>query len=199
MYTPRHFAEHDPGKIAALIRDNPFGTLVSMADGQTEVSHLPFLYDQEAGVLLGHVARANPHWQTIGTAREVLVIFQGPHAYVSPSWYSSPGVPTWNYAVVHVRGQVRIFDETERLQPVVDTLTRKYESQEPEPWYGPYDLRMLENIVGVEICITGIQAKFKLSQNRPAEDRAAVSARLRVNAPSQGQRLAQLMDENERG
>ncbi|MGJ8670332.1 MAG: FMN-binding negative transcriptional regulator [Oceanococcus sp.] len=197
MYTPKHFAESDPGKIAALIRDNAFGALVSVVDHQSEVTHTPFLYDQEAGLLLGHVARANPHWESLDSAQDVLVIFQGPHAYVSPSWYSGSGVPTWNYAAVHVRGSASTFDDVKRLQTLVEALSHKYESQNDEPWLGPYNPRMLGNIVGIEISITEIQGKFKLSQNKSAVDRAAVSSQLQADGPSEGQRLAQLMDENE--
>ncbi len=110
--------------------------------------------------------------------QEVLVIFQGEHAYVSPSWYSAPGVPTWNYQAVHVYGRVNLFTCAERLASVVDSLTEKYESVFETPWQPEYKASLLSAIVGVEITISEIQAKYKLSQNRPEQDRVAVAKQL---------------------
>lgn len=197
MYTPSYFSETDPARIASLIEANAFGVLISVVDGRASASHIPFLYDQTDGVLLGHLARANPQWKTLSSAQDVLVIFQGPHAYVSPSWYQGPGVPTWNYAVVHIHGEAATFDEPERLRTLVDALTGRYESSHSPPWSGFYDHRMLESIVGIEIRITDIQGKFKLSQNRSAEDRQSVCGHLRDGGLSEAERLARMMEDNE--
>jgi transcriptional regulator len=197
MYPPPHFLENDDAKLATLIRENAFGALVSVVDGRATATHIPFLYDQEAGVLLGHVARANPQWGSLDQAQDVLVIFQGPHAYVSPSWYNSPGVPTWNYAIVHIHGIATTFDAPERLHALVSKLTDQYESSNEEPWSGQYNPRMLENIVGIEIHISSIEGKFKLSQNRPLEDREAVSSKLIEIDGSEAQKVAEMMRKNE--
>jgi len=197
MYIPAHFAEHDQARIEALIRENAFGILVSVADGLARASHIPFLYDPGRGVLLGHLARANPQWETLASAQDVMVIFQGPHAYVSPTWYTRPGVPTWNYAVVHVHGRATTFDDPERLRNLVEGLSGVYEAGSAAPWSGEYNSRMLEMIVGFEIAITDLQAKFKLSQNRPEEDRQAVAAALQASSDPGDRRLAALMLMNE--
>jgi len=181
MYIPEHFKEIDLERIAAVIKDNAFGMLVTAPGGMPFVSHLPFIYEQGAhghGKLLGHLARANPQGQHLAAGDEVLVVIQGPHAYVSPSWYASPGVPTWNYAVVHLRGKPRLIENEYELTDLVERLTRIHESGLPVPWSS--DLiadrrpKLLNMIVGFEIEITDVQAKFKLSQNRPLEDQRRV-------------------------
>lgn len=197
MYIPSHFLETDRTKLAALIHDNAFGALVSVVDGKAAASHIPFIYDESSGVLLGHVARANTQWETLSKAQDVLVIFQGPHAYISPTWYNGPGVPTWNYAIVHIHGTATTFDDVERLGTVVETLTDTYESFNEPPWSGTYNPQMLEMIVGIEIHITSIEGKFKLSQNRSSEDRRSVSSKLHAIEGSEASRLAGMMDNNE--
>ncbi len=197
MYSPPYFSENDNLKLAELIRENGFGVLVSVIDGRAIATHIPFLYDQETGVLLGHVARANPQWESLAYAQDVLVIFQGPHAYVSPSWYESPGVPTWNYAIVHIHGSTTTFDAPERLAKLLSRLTDQYESSSEAPWSGRYDPRLLKNIVGIEVQIASIEAKFKLSQNRSAEDRKRVRSKLNEIGGSEAQKVASMMQENE--
>ena len=181
MYIPEHFKETNSERISALIEANSFGMLVTAPDGAPFVSHLPFIFDQAAGAkgkLFCHMARANPQWQHFSSCGEVLVVFQGPHAYVSPSWYSSPGVPTWNYAVVHLRGKTRLIESEYELEALVERLTHVYESHRPNPWKpsltGEQRTKLLNMIVGFEIEITDVQAKFKLSQNRPLEDQQNV-------------------------
>ena len=139
---------------------------------------MPFLFDKVRGVLIGHLARSNPQWQQIQNQR-VLVTLQGDHAYVSPSWYESAGVPTWNYQAVHIEGIAESFADTERLKRVVDTLTEKNESRYPVPWKPDYAASMLRGIVGVEIDIASVQCKFKLSQNRSPLDQENVKAEIR--------------------
>lgn len=181
MYLPDHFKESDPERLAALIRDYPFGMLVTVHEGLPCVSHIPFLYecrDNGVSLLVGHVARANPQWQDLSQNQTALVVFQGPHAYVSPNWYESPGVPTWNYAVVHVYGKARLVEDEEAIERLVERLTAVYESEQPSPWKsglsGARRTKLLEMIVGFEIEVQEIQGKFKLSQNRPSEDQRSV-------------------------
>ena len=181
MYIPEFFKETNPERISTLVEGNSFGMLVTAPDGVPFVSHLPFIFDHAAGSkgkLLCHMARANPQWQHFSSCSEVLAVFQGPHAYVSPSWYSSPGVPTWNYAVVHLRGKPRLIESESELEALVERLTHVYESHMPSPWKpnlaGERRTKLLNMIVGFEIEVTDIQGKFKLSQNRPLEDQQRV-------------------------
>lgn len=181
MYIPEFFKETNPERISTLVEGNSFGMLVTAPDGVPFVSHLPFIFDHAAGSkgkLLCHMAQANPQWQHFSSCSEVLAVFQGPHAYVSPSWYSSPGVPTWNYAVVHLRGKPRLIESESELEALVERLTHVYESHMPSPWKpnlaGERRTKLLNMIVGFEIEVTDIQGKFKLSQNRPIEDQQRV-------------------------
>jgi len=201
MYIPEHFQENGRERLIAFIRDHSFGLLVSNRDGLPFASHLPFLL--EAGAdgdarLLGHMARANAQWRSFENGDPVLAIFQGPHAYVSPSWYLSPGVPTWNYAVVHVYGRTRLIDDAQVTRALLERLTAVHESRSAQPWKlsaaeAQYD-RLLDAIVGFEIQITDIQGKFKLSQNRPAQDRREVIERLRKAGSACDVALADLME-----
>lgn len=200
MYAPEHFNDTNPERIAALIEGNSFGMLVTAPNGEPFVSHLPFIFDRAAGTngnLLCHMARANPQWQHFSSCSEVLVVFQGPHAYVSPSWYSSPGVPTWNYAVVHVRGRPRLIENETELEGLIEQLTHVYEAHMPNPWKpnlsGERRTKLLNMIVGFEIEITDIQAKFKLSQNRPPEDQQNVVEKLGQSSNQTEVAVAKLM------
>jgi transcriptional regulator len=195
MYVPGHFAESDAAKLSRLIGENGFGLLVTVTERKPVASHVPFLYEKERNVLLAHVARANPQWQHFSNDADVMVVFQGPHAYVSPSWYRAPGVPTWNYAVAHVYGRARALEDAAALKGIVEKLTAKYESHYEKPWTPAYDPRMLNAIVGIEVAITEVQGKFKLSQNRPADDRAAVIERLDSSGSEAGRAVAVLMKE----
>lgn len=203
MYIPEHFEETNFERISLLIEGNSFGMLVTVTDGLPFVSHLPFIFDRSVdskGKLLCHMARANPQWQSFATDREVLAVFQGPHAYVSPSWYSTPGVPTWNYAVVHVRGKPRLIDGESELEALVERLSQVFESQLSRPWRpnfaGERRAQLLSMIVGFEIEVTDIQAKFKLSQNRSPEDQENVIERLAQSTNQTEIALAKLMSEN---
>jgi transcriptional regulator len=202
MYIPEHFKETNPARISALIAGHPFGMLVTAPEGVPFVSHLPFLFERSAGSqgkLLGHMARANPQWQHFSTGSEVLAVFQGPHAYVSPSWYSSPGVPTWNYAVVHLRGKPRLIAGEAELEALLEKLTRVHESPMPSPWEpkltGERRAKLLDMIVGFEIEVTHIQGKFKLSQNRPLEDQQNVVKALSLSNNQTDTAVAELMSE----
>lgn len=176
LYVPSHFRVEDRGELVAFMRANAFATLVSSGEAGLHVSHVPLLVDVdgEAVRLRGHVARANKQWEALEGAREVLAIFHGPHAYVSPTWYAShPAVPTWNYAVVHAQGKARLMEEAE-LHEVVMELSAHYEAGNKPPWKmselpAAYASSMLAMIVGFEIEVESLEGKFKLSQNRTAE------------------------------
>ena len=187
MYLPHHFRERRLEVLHAFIERHPLGVLVTAVDGAPVADHVPMLLAREQGphgTLRGHVARANTLWRTTTDGAEVLVVFHGADAYVSPAWYPSKQtdgkvVPTWNYSVVHARGRIRFFDDEARLHALVSSLTDHFERARPEPWSiadapADYVRAMLRAIVGFEIEVSDLAGKFKASQNRPAEDRAAV-------------------------
>jgi len=177
MYIPKHFEITDEAAIAKFIHTNSFGQLISLHDAAIVSTHMPFLFDAESRILVGHLAKANPQWQQIHK-QKVLVTLQGDHGYVSPSWYESTGVPTWNYQAVHIEGIAESFTDPEKLKSVVDTLTKQNESAYTVPWEPDYAASMLRGIIGIEITITSIQCKFKLSQNRSAQDQSNVREQL---------------------
>jgi len=186
MYIPQLNRVEDREAINAFIRAHSFATLISTNDDGIVASHLPVLLDEKTNVLRSHMARANEQWKHFAGAEEVLCIFQGPHAYVSPSWYEEQRtVPTWNYAVAHVYGKPALADDAELKQIVFDT-TAKFESPMPTPWTIPLSdqeiTAMLKAIVGFKIDITRVEVKFKLGQNRSREDQAKMLRNLQ-NAP----------------
>jgi transcriptional regulator len=172
MYVPEHFREADLARLDWLVSHDAFGTLVSIVDGAPFASHLPVLYRRESSqvVVTGHWARPNPQWRDIEGQR-VLFIFHGPHTYISPRWYVEPRrhVPTWNYAVAHLYGHIRLVSERAALERIVSALAYKYESGHPDAWSlanaDPGNLAMLRGIVGFELTVEEIQLKFKLNQN----------------------------------
>jgi transcriptional regulator len=177
MYIPKHFEITDETEISKFIEANSFGQLISLIDTEIVSTHIPFLFDAESRVLLAHMAKANPQWQQI-QEQKVLVTLQGEHAYISPCWYESAGVPTWNYQAVHIRGIAESFTDPKKLKRVVDKLTEQNESSYPDPWQSDYAASMLRGIIGFEISITSIQCKFKLSQNRSVQDQSNVQKQL---------------------
>lgn len=183
MYLPAHFAVADPAVLTAFIAEHPFATLCGAVDGSPIATHLPLLYDADngpCGRLLGHMARQNPHWRGFESGMEHLAIFQGPHAYVSPTWYASgPAVPTWNYAAVHAVGRPVIVTDADKERTLLDRLIAAFEKE----WSlaelpQTYVEGMMKGIVTFEIPLTRIEGKFKMSQNRDAVDRARVAERL---------------------
>jgi transcriptional regulator len=211
MYLPKHFEETDTAVLHALIAAHPLGTLVTQHEGNLVADHIPFLIDPargEHGTLLAHVARANPVWKTLlANTSESLVIFQGPQAYISPSWYPSKyehgkAVPTWNYAVVHAHGVARAIDDPNWLLPFVTRLTNIHEATnvatEAVPWQvsdAPPDYidSMIKAIVGIEIPLTKLVGKWKVSQNRPEPDKLGVIAGLTGRAGENALQMAQLV------
>ncbi|GAB7538677.1 FMN-binding negative transcriptional regulator [Burkholderia sp. 3C] len=183
MYLPAHFTEARPDALHALIAAHPFGTLVTHGDGGLDANHLPFELDPAGGtlgVLHAHVARANPVWQQVANGAPVLAIFRAMDAYISPNWYPSKHeahrqVPTWNYAVVHAHGRITVRDDERYVRGVVAKLTRRHEATQPVPWKmgdAPADFvdTLMKAIVGIEIEITRLEGKSKLSQNKDARD-----------------------------
>jgi len=187
MYLPSLFEETRSEVLHGLIRTHPFGLLVMHGDAGLSADPLPWLLDSAPaphGTLRGHVARANPVWRA-AAGREVLVVFQGPQAYVSPGWYPSKAehgkvVPTWNYAMVQARGRLRAVEDAAWLHALVSRLSDSHEAAMPRPWAvadAPRDYidKLLGAIVGLELEITALVGKWKVSQNRPAADRDGVA------------------------
>ena len=183
LYIPPLFRVEDREAVCDLVEKNAFGTLVSSGASGLHVSHIPFVLEREGDSirLLGHVARANPQWEALESAQHVVAIFQGPHAYISPSWYANhPSVPTWNYAVAHAHGKAQLMDEAE-LHDLLMRLSSTYEAASAKPWrmseLAPdYVGTMLKSIVGFAIEVERLEGKFKLSQNRPAEIPRVIAA-----------------------
>lgn len=187
IYLPTHFEQTDPAAIAGLIDAFPLATIVTSTSDGIVANHIPLQFDPvagQSGVLRGHVARNNPIWQTTNSAVESLVIFQAPDTYITPNWYASKQaehkvVPTWNYAVVHAYGRIQFHDDEKWLRGVIGKLTKSMESDQPKPWsmaQAPRDFlaTQLGEIVGLEIEVTRLSAKWKVSQNRTSEDRSGV-------------------------
>lgn len=173
MYIPDHFAVSDKAEIHAFIRAHGFGQLVSVVAGRLFSSHIPVILSDCETKLLCHLAKQNPQAREL-TEQEVMITLQGPHGYVSPSWYETPGVPTWNYQAVHIYGHCRLLTDADELATLLRKLTMRYESTIEEPWDGHYRAALLEAIVGIEIHISEIQCKYKLSQNRSREDQRRI-------------------------
>lgn len=206
MYVPKHFAQSQPELLHTLIRSSPFGTLITMTPTGLEANHIPFVLAPEPspfGTLRGHLARANAQWSSFASDVEALVIFAGPQAYITPSWYltkreTGKVVPTWNYAVVHAYGQLRIIEDRDWLRLHVTELTKQHEAEREEPWQvsdAPHDFTetLLGAIVGVELHITRLIGKHKLSQNRSTADQEGVIVGLEADGDEAGVCLAHLM------
>jgi transcriptional regulator len=197
MYLPKHFAEPRIEAMHELMRAYPLATLVTLTSNGLDANHIPLQLAADAspfGTLQGHVARANPLWKDFDKDGEVLVIFQGPECYISPSWYATKketgkAVPTWNYAVVHAHGKLRVIDDASWKRAQIDALTTRHEAPLPHPWAvtdAPDDYidKMIAAVVGIEIEITRLSGKWKVSQNQPAENHTGISETLRSNGKS---------------
>lgn len=206
MYLPGHFEESRVDVIHQMIHDHPLGTLVTLTAGGLDANHIPFEVDPEPapfGTLRGHVARANPIWRDVSGDVEALVIFQGHSTYISPAWYptkqqTAKVVPTWNYAVVHAHGTPRFIDDRAWLRDFVTKLTDRHETPRPAPWKvtdAPADYidQMLGAIIGLEIPIVRLVGKWKMSQNRPAQDRDGVVEGLQQEGGQAGAAIADLV------
>ena len=207
MFVPAHFEETRLAVLHELVRNHPLATLVTLDQDGLNANHIPMELDPEPsplGTLRGHVSRANPMWRNFSADVGTLVIFQGPETYITPSWYqtkqeSGKVVPTWNYAVVHAYGPLRIVDDTVWLRTLVERLTDRHEAQRAKPWEvadAPEDYikGQLGGIVGIEIPIARLIGKWKVSQNRPDADRKGVVQGLQELGKSDGGCMADLVD-----
>jgi len=206
MYQPPHFREERLEVQHALIRAHPLGLLISSGEDGPLANPVPFLLDAEAapkGVLRAHLARANRQWQALAAGEPALAVFQGVDTYVTPSWYETKKetgkvVPTWNYAIVQVRGPVRVIEDREWLRRQITALTAQHEEGRTQPWAvtdAPEDFvaAQLKGIVGIEMTIEAIDGKWKVSQNRPAPDRIGVAEGLSAEADPQAARMERLV------
>lgn len=202
VYLPRHFKSTDRDQSLALMQAHPLATVISVdQDGNPFVSHLPLVIERHSQpdgdrlVCIGHLSRANVHWRLLG-GRNATAIFHGPEAYITPRWYEQNSVPTWNYAVVHVRGMVTMIEDRAGIVRCLEALTAAVEKG-PDAWqfWIPEELRnTLESaIVGFHLSVETIQSKFKLSQNRSEADRASVIRGLAGRDDAASQRLRALM------
>lgn len=193
MYIPAHSRIDDEARVEAFMRQFDFAAIVTHSSEGLVASHVPVTIRRSGAELqvVGHVARANAHRQLMDGQSESMVIFQGPHGYVSPSWYVAPraAVPTWNYAVVHAYGRPNTREDPGFIKDVVEELTRRYEAHREHPWSpdllpaASYE-KLVGAIVGFEMPILRCEAKFKLGQNRSAQDRARVAAALEGEGPA---------------
>jgi transcriptional regulator len=202
MYLPDAFSITDPEEITAVMDRAPLACLVTHGPQGLFATHLPLLHDRERGVLAGHLARPNPHCTSAGDG-EALIVFQGPSAYISPNGYASKAidgkvVPTWNYEAVHVYGVLTWVQDADWMRSLIRALTDRFEAGQPHPWSvddAPEDfMRMLgRGIVGVELKITRVEAKRKLSQNKGEADRRGVIANLEAGGAPGDLAVAALM------
>ena len=210
MYLPPHFREDSLPELQRAIAEARLAVLITNGPQGMVASHLPMLFNptpEPNGRLLGHVARANPQWRAYDGS-EALAIFPGPEAYISPAWYATKKatgkvVPTWNYVAVHAYGRLEFFEDAVRLRSLVGRLTERHESQRPAPWAvddAPKEFidAQLKAIVGFEMTIQRLEGKWKLSQNRTAEDRAGAIAGLKEEGGPAEQAVAALMTDREK-
>lgn len=207
MYVPAHFEESRVEVLHDLILTHPFSTLVTMSSIGINANHIPLHLVQEAGqygTLQGHVARANPVWSDLVNNVEALVIFQGPSSYITPSWYPTKQehgkvVPTWNYVTVHAYGTLRVIDDPTWVKTQLESLTAQQEALFDKPWAvsdAPVEFtnKMISAIVGIEILITKLTGKWKVSQNQPALNQAGVVEGLKSLSTSEATKVAALVE-----
>lgn len=203
MYLPQHFAETDLSRLHAAIERYSFATLVSSAADAMQASHLPLLLERDAGpagTLVGHMARANPQWREAAD-KQVLAIFHGPHAYVSPAWYDAEQVvPTWNYVAIHAYGTLTPLEDLHEVGQIVARTVRQYESDRDSHWrldeQADYIRRLLPQIVGFRIVLDRLEGKWKLNQNHPQARRQLVIQALSRSPHETDRQVATLMKES---
>jgi transcriptional regulator len=202
MYIPPKFSITDLAELHTLMQSQDFGTLITQSESGPQISHLPLITHTDRGpygTIEGHFARANSHWQELAQGKEVLIIFNGPHTYISPSWYESPErqVPTWNFAVVHAYGRARLIEDERKLYELLVRQVTTYEQYRPEPWQLAMSIEevgaQLRAIIGFEIEITRLEGKFKISQNRSKTDQRRVYQQLSQSDNQQALHIAELM------
>ncbi len=201
MYTPESFKVDEPARLHAVMRRFPFALLLTVNADSLEATHLPFMVDAERGphgTLLAHMARANHHWKLFDGRREALVVFTGPHAYISPSWYADKvTVPTWNYVAIHAHGRPVIVTDKARVRAMLERLVSEHETYVKPPWStaqaGDYVQQQLDYIVAFEIEITRLEGKFKLNQNRAHADQQGVVRALSGSKDPMQREISELM------
>lgn len=203
VYNPRSYRKESVSELHEFVRRYNFAALFTHRNGESFATHLPFMIDPERGplgTLIAHMARANPHWRAFEGAAPSLVVFSGPHAYISPAWYQEQAtVPTWNYTVVHASGRVRLVEDDQRLRDMVMRLVVLQEAPLGNPWdvckaESVIDAE-LQGIVGFEIPIDRLEGKFKLNQNRSVADREGVVRALEQSVHPDEREVARLMRE----
>jgi transcriptional regulator len=207
MYNPKHFEEARVDELHRFMRDHPLATVVVDDGSGLAADHIPLTADPHEGphgVLMGHVARANPLCRKASSPIDCLVVFQGVQRYISPSWYASKAddervVPTWNYEVVHVHGRIHAVDDPEWLARLLHRLTAEHEAGQPSPWRvgdAPADYidRMMRSIVGLRIEIVSMVGKAKVSQNQPARNRHSLIQALRANGDTSSTEMASAIE-----
>jgi len=206
MYVPKHFEMNDPAELTAFMEHHNFAALITSHEGDITATHLPFMLDStrgEHGTLIAHLAKTNPQWQTFADGQEALVIFTGPHAYVSPSWYEKPtvNVPTWNYTAVHAYGVPRVVEDPEAIYAMLDQLVHTHEDSYDKPWpmqsAEEHVRRLIGGVVGFEMTISRVEGKYKLSQNRSEADQYHVVEHLSQSSDPLGVDTAALMRERQ--
>jgi transcriptional regulator len=211
MYIPKHFAEPKIDVMHELMRAHPLTTLITLSSAGLNANHIPFLLSPEPapyGTLRGHVARANPVWTDFAKSTEVLAIFHGPEHYITPSWYATRQetgkvVPTWNYITVHAYGALRVVDDARWLRAQLAALTAQNEAGFAQPWKitdapHEYTEKLIGSIVGIEIVISKLYGKWKLSQNQPAQNRTGVIAGLESLGTEQALDMAESIGQAEK-
>jgi transcriptional regulator len=199
MYTPSYFLVEDPQMIRDFIARHGFGILISLSNTELETTHIPMYLSEDGKFIFGHLAKANEQWKGWAAEPKVKAIFSGPHSYISPSFYtSSSNVPTWNYTAVAVDGTIEIIDDLEEQKSIINHLTHQYESSLPNPWKLDASndklMNMFKAIVCFKICILNTNAKFKLNQNKTAEDQRSVIQHLKNSGSSMDLEVAKLME-----
>jgi transcriptional regulator len=206
MYIPKHFAEPRVEVMHELMRLYPLAALVIATPTGLSANHIPLLLSAEPtpfGKLQGHVPRANPLWREYVSEFEALAVFQGPDAYITPNWYATKRetgktVPTWNYAAVHAYGTLRVIDDSVWLRSLLEGLTTFHEAESHTPWSiadapGEYIQQLITSLIGIEIVITKLEGKWKVSQNQPAHNQEGVSKGLRQRGQAQDKEMAKLV------
>jgi len=207
MYIPPQFEQPDIEAMHELIRDRPLAILVTLGSNGISANHIPLHLlptPEPFGVLRGHIARANPLWRDLVSDVETLAIFHGPDAYISPSWYatkqeSGKVVPTWNYTVVHAYGSLRVIDDAAWVRAQLEALTQHNEADFPEPWAvadAPEDFteKLIGAVVGIEMVITRLIGKWKVSQNQPLQNQRSVIQGLNASGQSEAVAMAALVN-----
>ena len=203
MYIPNHFKNENLEEVKDFIKANSFGILLTTHSDKIMGSHIPLELEEDMNgnqVIYGHVSKANPQWANFKHEEEVLLIYNGPHAYVSSSWYNHENVPTWNYIAVHIYGQLKVIEEEELLY-ALDKLMAKYESTMDNPLrmqdLSESTMRQVNGIVGFKVTISEVQAAFKLSQNRDEEDYHQIVHELGKSSCPMDKNLSEVMNKNE--